>query len=164
MPEGVVDENVRQRGQIGAELLIVLGLALDVAGVLKQHDFAVTQAGGQSAGILTGHVLGHLDFLTKKLAQALSNNFQAQLGLPLPLGLAHMGAENHLCAIVDEILDGGKGGNDALVAGNLTVLKGNVKVATAEHALAGHVDVTNGFLVVVHKCSSCFFVCGSAAY
>ena len=154
--EGVVDEDIRQGCQIGAELLIVLGLALDVAGVLQQHDFAVTQGGGQGAGILAGHVLGHLDLLAEQLAQALCDDLQAQLGLPLALGLAHVGAEDDLRAVVDEILDGGQGGDDALIAGDLAVLEGNVKVAAAEHALAGYVDVTNGFFVVVHKCSSCF--------
>ena len=88
--------------------------------------------------------------LTDEVVERL-HDLQAQLGLPLALGLAHVGAEDDLRAMVDEVLDGGQGGDDALVAGDLAVLQGDVEVAAAQHALAGHIDIADGFLVVIHK-------------
>ena len=98
--EGVVDEDISQIGQGLAELGVVLGLALDEAGVLQQHHVAVLELGGQALGVLAGHVLGHPDLHAQQLAEAVGHDLQAQLRLELALGLAHVGAENDLRAVL----------------------------------------------------------------
>ena len=148
--KGVVDENIGQRGQLLAQLGVVLRLALFKAGVLEQHDLAVLERGGLRLRVLTGDVLGHDDRLAEQLAQAVGDDLKAQLGLVLALGLAHVGAENDLRVVVDEIANGRQRGDDSLVAGDLAVLGWNVKVAAAEHALAADIDLFYGFLIVVH--------------
>ena len=148
--EGVVDKDIGQGGQLLAQLGIVLGLALFKAGVLQEHDLAVLQGGSLGLGVLTGHILGHDDGLTQQLAQAVSHDLQAQLGLVLALGLAHVGAEDDLGAVVDEILDGGQRGHDTLVAGDDAALDGHIEVAAAEYPLAFYINVFHRFLVVVH--------------
>ena len=154
--ESVVDEHVRQRGQSLAQLGIVLGLALLKPGVLQQHHVAVLQRGGLGLGVLACHIGGHDDFLAQQLADALRHDLQAQLGLPFALGLAHVGAEDDLCVVVNQILDGGHGGDNPLVGGDDAVLGGNIEVAAAQDPLAGYVDVLDGLFIVVHDNSSIF--------
>ena len=148
--ESIIYKNIGKTCQSLAQLGIVLGLALDVAGVLQEHHIAVLQGGSLGLGILACHVGSHDDLLAQQLCQAVSNHLQAQLGLPLALGLAHVGAENDLCTVVNEILDGGQRCNDTLIRGDLAVLRGNIEVTAAQHPLAGNVDVLDRLLVVVH--------------
>ena len=84
------------------------------------------------------------------------HDLQAQLGLPFALGLAHVGAEDDLGVVVNQILDGGHGGDDPLVGGDDAVLGGNIEVAAAQDPLAGYVDVLDGLFIVVHDNSSIF--------
>ena len=69
--EGIVHEDVSQRGELLGKLGVVLRLALFKAGVLKQHDFAVLQ--GRSEGLCArpDDVFRHLDRLAQQLRQAL---------------------------------------------------------------------------------------------
>ena len=145
--ESIVDENVSHGSQVLAQLGIVLGLALDVTGVLQQHDLAFLQSSSLSLGILAGNVSSHDDFLTQQLAQTIGNDLQAQLGLPLTLGLAHVGAQDDLSLVLDQVLDGGQSGNDTLVGSDLASLGGNVEVAAAQNALAGYFDIFDRLLV-----------------
>ena len=149
--ECIVHKDVRQRSQLLGQLGIVLRLALHEADVLQQHHIAVLQGSGLGLGILTDDVLGHHDGLAEQLAQAVRNDLQGQLGLPLALRLAHMGAEDDAGAVVDKVLNGRHGSDDALVARDLAFLGGDVEVTAAKHALALDIDVFNGFLVVVHN-------------
>jgi len=152
--EGIVDEYVSQLGKRLAQLRIVLGLALHVTGVFQQHHVAVFQAGSLSLGILACYISSHDDFFAQKLAQPVSHDLQAQLGLPLALGLAHVGAQDHLRALIYQVLNGGHGSHDPLVGSDLAFLGGDVEVAAAQNPLAGYFDVFNRLLVVVHCDSS----------
>ena len=154
--EGVVHENVSHGSELLGKLGVVLGLALFKAGVLKQHDLAVLEGGGQRLCALAHDVLGHLDRLAQQLGQTIGHDLQAQLRLHFALGLAHVGAEDDAGIVLHEILDGRQRGDDALVARDLPVLGGDVKVAAAKDALARDVDIFNRLLVVVHRCSSLF--------
>ena len=149
--ECIVHKDLRQRSQLLGQLGIVLRLALHEADVLQQHHVAVLQGSGLGLGILTDDVLGHHDGLAEQLAQAVRNDLQGQLGLPFALRLAHMGAKDDAGAVVDKVLNGRHGSDDALVARDLAFLGGDVEVTAAKHALALDIDVFNGFLVVVHN-------------
>ena len=50
--------------------------------------------GGLGLGVLTGDIGSHDDFLAQQLADALGDDLQAQLRLPLALGLAHVRAQD----------------------------------------------------------------------
>ena len=152
--EGIVDKDVSQRSQFLGQLRIVLRLALHVADVLQQHHVAVLERGGLCLGVLADDVGSHDDLLAQQLAQTVGDDLQGQLRLPLALGLAHMGAEDDARTVRDQILDGRQRGDDALIARDLAVLGGDVEVAAAEDSLALDVDVLNGFLVVIHMCTS----------
>ena len=152
--EGVVDKDVGHGGQLLGQLRIVLGFALHVADVLKQHDFAVLQSGGLCLGVLADNIGGHDDGLAQKLTQTVGDDLQGQLRLPLALGLAHMGAENDAGAMLNQVFDGRQGGDDALIAGDFAFLGGDVEVAAAQDLLAADVDVSDGLLVVIHMCTS----------
>ena len=148
--EGVVNEQVCQGGQLLAQSRVILCFTGHKAGVLQQHDFAVAQAGSQGLGIGPDDILRHLDRLPQQLRQPLCHDRQAQLRFKFPLGLAHMGAEDDLCAVVDQIPDRRQCGDDPLIAGNLARLQRHVKIAAAQHALALQRNVFYGFLVVIH--------------
>ena len=98
----------------------------------------------------------HLHGLTEQLRQAVCHNLQGERGVWSVLGLAHVRAENHARAVLDEIFNCRQGGNNTLVARDLAVLGGDIEVAAAKNALAGNVDVFYGFLVVVHPDSSLY--------
>ena len=154
--ESVGDEEVGHVSQGLGEVSAVLLLANIEAEVLKKHDLAGLQSGGLGLGVLTDDVGSEDHFLTQQLAEALCHGGQGQLGLPLALGLAQVGAGDDGSAVFQQILDGGDGGNDTLVAGDLAglfVLR-NVKVAAEKHLLALDVNIINCLLVVVHDISS----------
>ena len=69
-------------------------------------------------------------------------------------GLAHVGAGDDGGAVVQQVLDGGQGGADALVIGDdaAAVLgHGHVEVAAQQDLLAGNVHIADGLFVVVHS-------------
>ena len=67
-----------------------------------------------------------------------------------------MGAGDHSGALLQQVFDRGDSGNDALVAGDLAglLVLGDVEIAAQQDLLALHVNIINGFLVVVHAISS----------
>ena len=182
--EGVGDVDVGQTGQLFGKLGVVLGLALIEAGVLEQHDLAGLQGGGLGLDVGVHHVdvAGQSHRLAQQFAQALGHGLHAEglqgllplllgegggilalLGLLLDpllevrLGLAQVGAGDDGRAVVQQVLDGGQGGPDALVVsdGAAAVLGlGHVEVAPQEDFLAADVDVLDCLLVVIHSESS----------
>ena len=154
--ESVGHENLCHVGQGLGKVSAVLLLADVEAQVLQQQDLAGLQRGGLGLSVLADDVLGEDDFLTQQLGQSLCHGGQRQLGLPLALGLAQVGAGDNGSAVIQQIFDGGDGGDNALVAGDLAGLfvLGNVKVATEQNLLALYVHIVNGLLVVVHGLSS----------
>ena len=175
--EGVGDIELRHvrhgLGQGG----IVLGLPLLKAGVLEEHHLAGLEGGGLGLGVGPHHVGGQNHVLPQELTQALRHGLHAQgiqgllplrlgegggvlalLGLLLHplvktgLGLAQMGAGDDGGAVLQQVLDGGQGGADALVVGNGAggLILRNVEVAAEQDLLPLDIHVFHGFLVVVH--------------
>ena len=98
--------------------------------------------------VFPDNISGKNDLLAEEFRQALGYRCKGELGLPLSLGLAQVGAGNDSRAMIKQVADGGDGGNDTLVAGDLTglLVLGNVKVAAEQDFLALDVNVINGFL------------------
>ena len=153
--EGVGHVHVGHGRHFPGQLGVVLGLALLKAGVLQQQDLAGLQGGGFGGGIGADHVGGHDDLAAQQLAQALGHGSQAELGIGSLLGFAQVGAGDHRRILLQQVLDGGQGGHDALVVGDGTggLVLGHIEVAAQQDLLARYVDILYGLLVVVHKAS-----------
>jgi hypothetical protein len=52
-----------------------------------------------------------------------------------------MGHDHHFGARLGGMLDGGHGGGDTGIGGDLAVLDGHVQVGADQHALAGEIEV-----------------------
>jgi hypothetical protein len=86
------------------------------------------------------------------LAQALGHGSQAELRLILALRSAQVGAQDHLSALLHQVLNGGQCSHNTLVIGDLAVFQRNIKVAAYQYALAFNIQIFNGFFVqCVHK-------------
>ena len=150
--EGVGHIDLRHRGHFLGQLGVVLGLARLKAGVLQQHDLPGLEGGGLGLGVGADHVPGHDHRLAQQLAEADGHRLQGQLGLHLALGLAQVGAGDHSGALVQQVLNGGQSGADALIVGDGSggLVLGDIEVAAQKHLLAGDVDVLDRLFVVVH--------------
>ena len=122
------------------------------AEVLKQHELAGLQSGGLCLRILADDVLCKDHVHAEQLGKALCNRCESELFLPLSLGLARWEHAMTGSAVIQQILDGRQGGNNALIACYLTCLLvlGNVKVAAQKHLLALNIRIEHAFLVVIH--------------
>ena len=144
--------DLRHRGHGLGQLGVVLGLARLKAGILQQHDLAGLEGGSLGLGVGAHHVLSHDDRLAQQLAQADGHRLQGQLGLYFALGLAQVGAGDDRGALLQQILDGGQSGADALIIGDRVggLVLGNIEVAAQKHFLAGDVNVLHSLFVVIH--------------
>ena len=62
-----------------------------------------------------------------------------------------MGAQDHGCVVLEQILDGGQRSVDARLIGNIQIcVQRDIKVAADEHFLAGNLDIFNGHFVQIH--------------
>ena len=145
--ESVVHEDLGQRRELFGKLGVVLGLARLKADVFQQHGFAVLQFGGKGLRAFAYHVLGQLDLFAQQLGKARGNGGHGELGIERALRAAQMGAEDQTRALIQQVLDGGQGSDDALVAGDDAVFHLHVEIAAYQYALAGYGNVFNGFFV-----------------
>ena len=147
--ERVGDVDIHIGGELLCELLVVLLLLGMVAEVFEKDYIAVVHGGDLLFRVLADDVVREYDVdLGQKLLQPLRHGSKAHLGHELALGAAKVGAEDDLCAAVDEILDGGQRALDtALIRDVELLIEGHVEVDAYEHAAAGDVDVFYGQLV-----------------
>ena len=141
--EGVGHEDVRKVSQLPGELGVVGLLLLLEAGVLEEHDLPVLHVGHAGLGALAHGVGGELDpDIGQQLTEALGHGGQGILHVHLALGTAQVGAKDHLRLMVQQILDGGHSGHDALIVRHLHVLgQGHVEVYPAQDPLTFYLNV-----------------------
>ena len=154
--EGIRNKDLRHVSQSLGKVCAVLFLTDVEAQVLKKHDLTGLKRGGLGLGIFTDDILGEDHFLAEEFGKALGHRGQGELGLPLSLGLAQVGAGDHGGAVIKQVTDGRECRNNALVAGDLAgfLVLGNVKVAAEQDFLPVDVDVIDGLLVVIHFMTS----------
>ena len=159
--ERVGHEDVGHVGQSLCEVCAVLLLADIEAQVLKQHDLTRLESGSLGLCVLADDVRSEDDFLTQKLGQSLCDWRKSQLGLPLALGLAEVGAGNDGRAVLKQIFNSRNGSDNTLVAGDLTglLVLGNVEIAAEQNLFPVHVYVVNSLFVVIHGLSSLKIIC-----
>ena len=155
--EGIVDEEVEGSGELLDEGLLVLGLLLVEAGVLEHEDISLLGGIDHGLDLVTDAVGGELDVLAEELSHALGGGAEGELVLGT-IGAAQVGADGDDGALGLEVLDGGDGGTDAGVIGDLLAVKGDVDVATDKDLLALELivgEVLDGLLGLELKVGGC---------
>jgi len=161
--ESIIDKDVAERGEalaelfnlglVGLDLVAVLvdtfALLLDVeAEVLEENNTAVVGLVNKLLDLGADRVGGEGDALAEELLELGNDGLQRVLGVDLAVGASEVGHEDDgLCAMVDGVLDGGDGTDDALGVGDLVTVEGDVEVDANEDALALEVDVLDRELV-----------------
>lgn len=74
--------------------------------------------------------------------------------------LSEVGAEDNLCAVVHEVLDGGKRTVDAVLVGDDAVNHGDIEVNAGQTLLALDIDVLNCHFAHIFLLLEWIFVCG----
>ena len=114
-----------QISQLFAELLAVLGLfRATETGILKQDNIALFHSLNSLGSCLAGYVVIRYEYniLAQLLGQAYCNRSQRLALVRAILYFAQVGAENHFCALTDQLLDGRQCSHDTGLVGDDTVL------------------------------------------
>ena len=129
--------------------ILALALLLDVeADVLEQDDLARLK--GVTSGLDLGAdaVVEKLHGLAEEFLKLRGDGLERVLGDALTVGASKMAGEHNRGSLSEGVLDGRKGGGDALGIGDfsgLLVLR-DVKINSDEDAFAGEVEVLDRFL------------------
>ena len=145
--EGIVHISIGQAGQILAESIQVLGFLGAETGVLQQHNIAILHGSHCSLGVFAHHgiVIGKNHGLAQLCGQSLGHRGQTELCLGAVFGLAEMAAQNHLCTVIQQLLNGGQSGIDAVFVGDLAVLHGNIEITANQNFFACVVGIIDRF-------------------
>ena len=152
--ERVGNVHVRHGGKLFGKFGVVLLLARIKARVLQQQHLARPERGGLGLGVGADGILGKLDRFSEQLGKADGDAAERQVGLGVGVlfGLAEMGADDQRGAVVEQVLDRGQSGADALVVGDLVgrLVQRHVEVHAQQHFLAGKAHVADALLFVIH--------------
>ena len=134
--EGVVDVNIAKRGQSVDDRGVVLLLALVEAGVFEQQDVAVLHRGDGGGGLVADAVFREGDRAAEALGDRCGDGPQRVFRVRSRFRAAEMGEQDHLAALVGDVLDRGQHAVDAGRVGDLPVLHRHVEIDAHENALA----------------------------
>ena len=146
-PEAVGHVEVRQRGQLGRQGLSLLGHLAGLAGVepdvLQQHHVTGLLGGHHGRGIRERH---QRHGGAEQLTQSRSDRRKAELGNLLPLGPAEVRGDDDARPLPTQVLQRGKGRDDAPVIGDHAgaispVGQGDVEVRPDQDGAPGDVEV-----------------------
>src|SRR5450830_856365 len=134
--KGVHHEHVAQGSVLLGQLVGVLFLAFVEAYVFEQYDVS-------GLDLDTVQVVGHQRHVTAQgLAQVVSNRLEAVLGRELAFGrTAQVRADHDRRAFFQGQLDGRQRSQDTRIAGDNTVLDGDVEVFADQYALTLQIEV-----------------------
>jgi hypothetical protein len=153
--EGVVDVDIRHRGELLGELVLCrakLGvffgsLVLDdffliEPQVLQQQDIAGLEALGLCLGVRTDAVIRENDLLAEQFREPCGDRLQGEGIIPRALGAAQVTHENQGAAAVQHVLDRWQGLDDPVIAGDvaLVVLR-HVEIDAHQDLFALDVDI-----------------------
>ena len=143
---GVVADDVGGKGHLAVQQLVEPirhGLQGELLGVVRQRLGDIFRLG---SCLLRLGQSGHSRLFLLIQAEALGED---------GVGLTHVGAENDLGTMLQQILNGGQRTDDTLIAGDLAVLHGNVEIAAHQYTLARYVQILDGlFVQVTHNSTS----------
>jgi hypothetical protein len=138
--EGVVDEDVAQRGELRHEIRIVALLARMEAGVLEAEDVAGFHSIHRGGRALADAILRECDRALEKVGDRRRKELErlCQIG---PFRTPKMREQDHLATLIRNLPDGRSGALDAGRVRDLAVLDRHVEIDAHEHALATHVGL-----------------------
>ena len=147
---GTTEDDDERTLRVGGQALEDLDLLGDqgAGSALDQSDLAVGEGLGGLGGGRADDVLSELDVKVHELAQTLGNRGQRVLGVDGTLGTTEVGEHSGARAGLVQLGQGGQGGLDAAVIGDLVPVERDVEVATDDDALAAQVsEILNRFHV-----------------
>ena len=136
---------IRQACQRFGEFRIVFGFFVVETHVFQHNDFAVFHFRYAFFRVIAHHVFGHDHFGVYQFAQAFCHRRQGEFHVKFAFRAAQMGAEDHLCAMLVQILDGRQCPHDTGFVGNFTgfLVHRDVEIHTHQYALA--LEILNVF-------------------
>ena len=136
--ECIHNEYVSDGSQILAEVFNVLGLFLAETSVLQNDDLAVLHCVNSSSYGIIYYNIGRNEgnLCGNQLSQTGSSSLQGELILRTILRLAQMRAQNYLCALRNQLVDGRECSLNTIVVGDHAVLHRNVEVHTNQNPLS----------------------------
>ena len=151
------EDAVGKVSQFLAELLAVLGLfcAAETC-VLENNDLAVLHLSNSLLCDIACYlvVLCEYYLCIYELCKSVSGSLQGELLLRTVLRLAEVRAENNLCAVLYQLVDGGESCGDSVVVCDLAVLHGNVEVNADKHLLALDIQI---FYILLVQFAHCYY-------
>jgi hypothetical protein len=155
--EGIVDVHVSQFGERpakgsdlrwGCPLAFFFGV---VPKILEQNDATRSQIGASTLNVGANAVREKTHLEPELLVQYSRDGLEGILGVGLAIWTPQVAHQDHRCALVERVLDGGQCCVDASGIGDLAVLHRHVEVDANERALAGKFQLSNGQLVQIHS-------------
>jgi len=154
-PEGVVHIDVGHGRQLPGKVVFGLtqlrvflgGLVLDSlfpveAEVLQQHAATRLEGIGLGFRVRSDAVGGEDHLLAEQLGQPFGHRFQREPRFRLAFWTAQVAHQDQRAAVVENMLDGRQGLDDAVVAGDVAVLiQRHVEVTPHQDLFAFHVNV-----------------------
>ena len=160
--EGVADEDIAEFGEAGAEgfdivrggfgggAVFVFGFAFlfDVeAEVFEEGDFAGLHVGAGGFDFEADTIFEETDGAAEEFREFFGDGLEGVFGHAATIRAAEVAHQDNGGALVERVLDGGEGGDDALGvrdgAGGFVL--GNIEIDADENAFSGEGDVFDGF-------------------
>jgi len=147
-PKSVVDVNIPERRQLSCEVGGVVSFGSVKTQVLEKDDLPISRALDNAAGRIT-HAIGRkMHACRQQLSEPTRDGLQTHLGPDFTLGPTEMTHEHGASTTRHEIFDGGQGGTNTSVVGDLAVIvERDVEVDAGENASSSNLDILNGELL-----------------
>jgi hypothetical protein len=108
------------------------------AEVFEESDFAGLHVRASGLDFQADAVIEETDWATEEFGEFFGDGLKGVFGDALAIRAAEVAHENHAGALIEGVLDGGQGGDDALGvrdrAGGFVL--GNIEIDADEHAFA----------------------------
>jgi hypothetical protein len=144
--ECIVHEDIAIRCEPLGERWIVALLTGVEANVLKQKQFARSQAANGIVSTNAKRIASRWHIDANKLCQSLRCGSQTQAVYNATIWSAKVRHDHDRCAAIKERLNGWNGGTDARVINDFPVGERHIEVDAQQHALPLHVELTDGAL------------------
>ena len=145
--EGVVDEDIAQRGKLLGHGGVVLGFARVEARVFEHEHFTRLERGRSFFRLRAGGIAGELDGRVDQRRQVVGGHLHAEFRVRPAFGAAQMAHEDYGCAVFEQVVDGGQGGADAGVVADLSIAQRYIEVNPDEGFFALPGDIANRLFV-----------------
>ena len=151
--KGITHIEICQIGQLFGEFFSVFSLFLaPETGILKQNHISFFHGLHSLCGSLAGHIIIAYEhhFLAQLLGQSLCYRSQGLLLVGAFLHFAQMRAEDHLAAVIDQLLNGRQSSHNPCLICDFAVFQRHIEITSHQYSLPFCVDVINRFLIQTH--------------